>query len=70
LAKDKLPHLYSEIVSLCQQRITNEDLLSSAEAPELQKYDEFIPHALLRKAFAIDSLDLGELRQQVAQWQN
>jgi len=69
LAPKKIEYLYSEIVSLCEQRIKNEDLLSDAEAPQLEKYDEFIPYPLLRKAFASNHLDMSELRQQVAVWQ-
>ncbi len=68
LRKDKFPYLHQEIVSLCEQRITPEDLVSSSEAPEIQKYDQFIPHPLLRKAFARDYLDLVEVKQQVALW--
>lgn len=52
LGKDKIKELYPEIISLCQQRLTTEDLLTDMEAPEMQKYDEFIPHSLLRKVFA------------------
>jgi ATP-dependent Lhr-like helicase len=69
LAPKKIEYLYSEIVSLCEQRIKNEDLLSDAEAPQLEKYDEFIPYPLLRKAFASNHLDMSELGQQVAFWQ-
>ncbi|MFB2773300.1 DEAD/DEAH box helicase [Pelatocladus sp. BLCC-F211] len=68
LDKTKVNSLYPEIISLCEQRITAENLLSDAEAPEIQKYDKFIPHALLRKAFASDHLDMEELRQQVELW--
>ena len=68
LGKDKFKYLYHEIASLCEQRITSEDLLSTSEAPEIQKYDRFIPHTLLRKAFASDYLDMRELKQQVALW--
>ncbi len=68
LGKDKFKSLYPEIKSLCEQRITVEHLLTSAEAPEIQKYDEFIPHPLLRKAFANDYLDMVELKEQVALW--
>ncbi|MBW4423355.1 MAG: DEAD/DEAH box helicase [Nostoc desertorum CM1-VF14] len=68
LGKDKSKYLYPEIASLCEQRITSEDLVSTSEAPEIQKYDQFIPHPLLRKAFASDSLDMRELKQQVALW--
>ncbi|MGI8503191.1 MAG: DEAD/DEAH box helicase [Hassallia sp.] len=68
LGKD-IKHLYNEIVSLCEQRIAAEDLLADAEAPEIQKYDRFIPHSILRKAFASDYLDMEELKQQVKKWQ-
>ncbi|QLE55398.1 DEAD/DEAH box helicase [Nostoc sp. TCL26-01] len=68
LGKDKFTYLQKEIVSLCEQRIMPEDLVSSAEAPQMQKYDEFIPHSLLRRAFAYDYLDMDELRQIVSQW--
>ncbi|MGJ5674121.1 MAG: DEAD/DEAH box helicase [Nostochopsis sp.] len=68
LDKTKVKSLYPEIISLCEQRITAENLLSDAEAPEIQKYDKFIPHPLLRKAFASDHLDMEELRQQVGLW--
>ncbi|WP_026732583.1 DEAD/DEAH box helicase [Fischerella sp. PCC 9605] len=68
LGKDKVKYLYPEIIYLCEQTIKSEDLLSDAEAPEMQKYDKFIPHPLLRKAFANDYLDMAELRQQVKLW--
>ncbi|WP_138502143.1 DEAD/DEAH box helicase [Nostoc sp. PA-18-2419] len=68
LGKDKFNNLSREIASLCEQRISTEDLVSSSEAPEIQKYDKFIPHPLLRKAFINDYLDMGELRQEVAKW--
>ncbi|BAZ19539.1 DEAD/DEAH box helicase domain-containing protein [Kalymmatonema gypsitolerans NIES-4073] len=68
LPPKKAEYLYSEILSLCEQRIKNEDLLNDAEAPQLEKYDEFIPYPLLRKAFASNHLDMSELRQQVALW--
>ncbi|QDL11264.1 ATP-dependent helicase [Brasilonema octagenarum UFV-E1] len=69
LAHKKIESLYSEIVSLCEQRINNQDLVSEMDAPQIQKYDEFIPYPLLRKAFASNHLDMLELRQQVALWQ-
>ncbi|MDJ0798154.1 MAG: DEAD/DEAH box helicase [Calothrix sp. MO_167.B12] len=68
LNKNKLKDIYPEIISLCEQRITADDLLSDAEAPEMQKYDRFIPHPMLRKAFTSDYLDLGELRQIISGW--
>ena len=68
LGKDKFEQLEIEILSLCEQRIINEHLVADAEAPEIQKYDKFIPHPLLRKAFASDYLNMEEVRQQVAYW--
>ncbi|MEC4812190.1 MAG: DEAD/DEAH box helicase [Scytonema sp. PMC 1069.18] len=69
LAPEKFKYLHSEIVSLCEQRIPNEALVSTSEAPTMQKYDEFIPYPLLRKAFASDYLNMSELKQQLAGWQ-
>ncbi|MBD2296608.1 DEAD/DEAH box helicase [Anabaena sphaerica FACHB-251] len=68
LGKDKFSSVYSEIASLCEQRITAENLVSHAEAPELQKYDQFIPYELLRKAFVNDYLDIEEMKKQVSLW--
>ncbi|BAY80022.1 DEAD/DEAH box helicase domain-containing protein (plasmid) [Nostoc linckia NIES-25] len=68
LGKGKFEYLSGEIASLCEQRISAEDLVSSSEAPEIQKYDKFIPHPLLRKAFINDYLDMEEVRQEVAKW--
>lgn len=62
------PKLHSEIVSLCQQKITAQNLVTPKEALKLQKYDEFIPATLLRKAFAIDYLDVVGLRKIVSSW--
>ncbi|AKG22328.1 DEAD/DEAH box helicase [Calothrix sp. 336/3] len=63
LPDNKAEYLHGEITSLCEQRMTVEDLLSDAEAPEMQKYDAYIPQDLLRKAFAHDYLDLGQVRE-------
>ncbi len=49
------------VVALCQQGISAQDLVAASEAPKIQKYDEFIPPELLRKAFAIDYLDMAEV---------
>lgn len=43
-------------------------LLSPDEAPYLGKYDEFIPHDLLRKAFSLDGLDLPGLLEVLKHW--
>ncbi len=68
LGKIKLTELDKKIVSLCEQEITVQDLVSPQEAPRLQKYDEFIPSTLLGKAFALDYLDLVELRRIINSW--
>lgn len=43
-------------------------LLKPDEAPYLGKYDEFIPHDLLRKAFSLDGLDVPGLISVIKQW--
>ncbi|WP_392531659.1 DEAD/DEAH box helicase [Nostoc sp. C117] len=68
LGKGKFNYVAREIASLCEQRISAENLVSSSEAPEIQKYDGFIPHPLLRKAFISDYLDMEEVRLEVAKW--
>jgi len=68
LGKGKFEQLQTEILSLCEQRILNEHLVTDAEAPEIQKYDKFIPHPLLRKAFTSDYLNIEEVKQQVELW--
>jgi ATP-dependent Lhr-like helicase len=68
LDKNKIKYIYPELISLCEQRITSEDLVSDAEALDIQKYDEFIPRNLLKKAFANDYLDLDELKQKLILW--
>ncbi|MBD2354376.1 DEAD/DEAH box helicase [Tolypothrix sp. FACHB-123] len=68
LGKDKVDYLGKEIAALAEERIIPEYLVSESEAPELHKYDEYIPHPLLRKAFVSDYLDIEELKQQVVQW--
>ncbi|UBF25846.1 DEAD/DEAH box helicase [Kovacikia minuta CCNUW1] len=68
LGKCKLESLHYEIKSLRQRNLAPETLLAEEEAPKLQKYDEFVPPDLLRKAFATDYLDLEELASVVSQW--
>lgn len=48
--------------------IEGKDLVGEAEAPQLQKYDEFVPPRLLRKAFAADCLDTEEMKREVGKW--
>lgn len=69
LGESKLKELHPTIIFLCQQKITAQDLISPEEALKLQKYDEFIPVNLLRKAFVIDYLDVMELKKIVSTWQ-
>jgi ATP-dependent Lhr-like helicase len=64
----KLEQLDYEIKALSDRRMPVEELLAEDEAPKLQKYDEFIPPELLRKAFATDYLNLKELTQLVKFW--
>ncbi|MFK0733830.1 MAG: DEAD/DEAH box helicase [Gloeotrichia echinulata GP01] len=68
LGKDKLSSLKQEILALSTERITPEYLVSESEAPEIHKFDQFIPYPLLRKALINDYLDIDELKQQIACW--
>ncbi|XZF63087.1 MAG: DEAD/DEAH box helicase [Gloeotrichia echinulata DVL01] len=68
LGKDKLSSLKLEILALSTERITPEYLVSELEAPEIHKFDQFIPYPLLRKALINDYLDIDELKQQIACW--
>ncbi len=55
-----IEQLATELINLCQAGLTAEDLVISDEEPQkLNKYDQFIPHNLLRKAYAHDYLDLS-----------
>lgn len=60
MPKDQLEGLYNEIINFPKQRIIPEHLVSDTEAPPMEKYDEYIPFPLLRKAFIHDYLDLEE----------
>lgn len=64
----EITQLYDVMTSLGDRSITTQDLVAAAEAPRIQKYDEFIPPVLLRKAFTTDYLDLDELKQCIAIW--
>lgn len=68
LGKCKMESLEQEIRSLSDRRMNVETLLAKDEAPKLQKYDEFFPPELLRKAFTADQLNLAELARLVGQW--
>ena len=60
--------LYDELVGASQSLSTNEQLLSPDEAPQIQKYDEFVPAPLLRRAFASEHLDTVELQGKLRTW--
>ena len=68
LGKSNVQDLHNEIVSLSDRHMTVYDLVGADEAPKLQKYDTFVPPKLLRKAFALDHLDVAELRKIVTDW--
>jgi ATP-dependent Lhr-like helicase len=60
--------LQRAIASLVDEAIDPELLLGPDDAPQLQKYDEFLPPSLLRKAFIADHLDVSGLKRVIAQW--
>ena len=68
LGKTKLEELQEAIISLGERNVTAQDLVSFESALKLQKYDNFIPTNLLRQAFAVDYLDVEELRTIVSKW--
>jgi ATP-dependent Lhr-like helicase len=68
LGKSSLEQLKDEVKSFCKKNLTGYDLVSAEECPRLQKYDEFIPNNLLRKAFVCDALDMEELRKIISRW--
>jgi ATP-dependent Lhr-like helicase len=68
LGQNTFKELFNTIVDFRQLELTPDDLVSFVEAPKLQKYDEFIPNDLLRKAFANDYLDVAELQQILRSW--
>lgn len=68
LGQNPEKELHNTIIYFCKKEFTAEDLVTSTEAPKLQKYDEFIPNSLLRKAFAQDYLNVEELGKIVRGW--
>lgn len=54
--------LARSIADIARIQIHSEDLVGIEEVPQLAKYDEFIPADLLRKAFAVDWLDVNEMQ--------
>ena len=68
LGKSHPEEFYEKITEFCVKDLTPDELVAPNEAPRLQKYDEFIPNNLLRKAFINDYLDVLELRQILRSW--
>ncbi|WP_379134302.1 DEAD/DEAH box helicase [Paenibacillus sp. sgz500958] len=62
--------LEAEIIGECTAATEPLSLLSPDEAPYLGKYDEFIPHELIRKAYSLDGLDVPGLVEVLKQWHN
>ena len=62
LGNCSLDSLQNEFQSLSERRFDLETFLAPDEAPRLQKYDDYISPALLRKSFMADYLDVEELR--------
>lgn len=60
--------LEAEIIAESMAATDPLSLLSPDEAPYLGKYDEFIPHELLRKAFSLDGLDVPGLIEILKTW--
>lgn len=54
--------LADAITQLAHTPIASEDLVDGDEAPQLAKYDEFVPSNLLRKALIADWLDVEEMQ--------
>lgn len=67
-SKSGSKEIAQEIAALSRRNITEDDLIKDEEAPQLQKYDDFVPNHLLRKAFAADYLNVRELVQEVIYW--
>ncbi|MHB0876624.1 MAG: DEAD/DEAH box helicase [Anaerolineae bacterium] len=60
--------LLRALKAIGEERITGFDLVSEGEGPEQEKYDEFVPLELLRKAFATDWLDVAGLQGEMREW--
>ncbi|HUX87073.1 MAG TPA: DEAD/DEAH box helicase [Chloroflexota bacterium] len=54
--------------SISTRPIVSESLLRPGEALRIQKYDEFVPDDLLRKAFVADHLDTAALSASARHW--
>ncbi len=59
--------LRAGLVELGQRELTTADLVAALEVPRLEKYDEFIPESLLRRAYGSDRLELATVLAVLAQ---
>ena len=60
---DGFDELREDLIALPQHQITAGELLDNDEAPEVNKFDRFIPDSLRRKAFIADHLDVVSLKK-------
>lgn len=68
LRRGDLQSLLQELKAIRQRGIPEESLVADDENLQIEKYDEFIPRHLLRKAFAADHLRVDELATAIADW--
>lgn len=68
MAKGTPAALQHAITVFSHAVVDAETLVGTDDAPQLQKYDEFLPPTLLRKAFAADYLNVSGLQQIVSSW--
>jgi ATP-dependent Lhr-like helicase len=68
LTPEEVKYFYPALLDAVRECQDPVDLVLEDEAPLIQKYDEFVPPSLLRKAFAADYLSLDELKTVTAGW--
>ncbi len=57
----------SKLYALCEDGFDKNELVAVSEVPIFEKYDEYIPHELLRKAYAEDRLREDEVVLRIKQ---
>ena len=63
------PALVEALAEAVERRgINREELVASGELPLFEKYDEYIPGELLRKAYAEDKLRSDEAERRILEW--
>lgn len=63
--KENIGFFIEKLHDICSQPIDTLSLVSKSEVPVFEKYDSYIPHELLRKAYAADRLRTDELVERV-----